>query len=294
MKLRIHAILITSSLMLFTTGSVHAGDKGGRDVLEKKKVLIELYTSQGCDSCPSAADLMGRLGALGYGPDRIVPVAFHVDYFNEPWKDPFSEPDFSRRQLSYNAVRKRDDLYFTPMMMVDGRYPMLGSDRNEALASIKKALGERPAASLHLDLKTEGGSRVLSVEAAAKLPEAVDREVLVGVAVAEDPVSTDVPSGENAGKTLVEHYAVRFFAYKLVKLARDDVKTLTFPLTAGQDWAVENCRVGVFVQDRQNGKVYQADSLPWTTQSGSGEKARSPVKAGRRNTLRGAGSRAKE
>ena len=64
MKSHIQAILINSSIMLFTTGSVHAGDQVSKDVPEKRKVLIELYTSQGCDSCPSAADLMGRLNAL--------------------------------------------------------------------------------------------------------------------------------------------------------------------------------------------------------------------------------------
>jgi hypothetical protein len=55
---------------------------------QSKKVLVERYTSQGCSSCPPASDVMGQLAALGYGPDGIVPINFHVDYFNEPWADP--------------------------------------------------------------------------------------------------------------------------------------------------------------------------------------------------------------
>ena len=70
-----------------------------------KKVLVELYTSQGCNSCPPASDLVGRLGALGYGPDKVVVLNFHVDYFNDPWADPFSDAAYSRRQLSTTTSR---------------------------------------------------------------------------------------------------------------------------------------------------------------------------------------------
>ena len=171
-------------------------------------------------------------------------------------------------------------------MMVDGRYPMLGSNRNKALASIKKALEERTAASLRLGLKSEGGSRVLSVETAAKTPEAVDREVLVCAAATEDPVSTEVPSGENAGKIFVEYHAERFFVHKVVKLTRDEVETISFSLIAGKDWIEENCRVAVFDQDQQNGKVYQADALPWSARPRSKNKAAPSVKAGRRSTVK--------
>ena len=117
-----------------------------------KKVLVELYVSQGCNSCPAANDFMAELARLGYGPDKIVPVAFHVDYFNEPWVDPFSNKDYSRRELAYNSVQKRTDLYFTPMMIVDGRYPMLGSNRPEVFKALKKALTDKPGVLLTLGL----------------------------------------------------------------------------------------------------------------------------------------------
>jgi hypothetical protein len=235
----------------------------GESPAAPKKVLVELYTSQGCDSCPPAADLLGRLAELGYGPDRVVPVAFHVDYFNDPWQDPFSDPEFSRRQWSYNSVQKRNDLYFTPMMMVDGRYPLLGSDRPKALAAIARALKERPGVTLQTTWDGQGETRSLTVEVASPSNGPVGREVLVGVAVVEDPVATDVPSGENAGKTLVEHHAVRSFAHRFVQVGRTGSKSLEFPLKLGNDWVAERCRVAVFVQDRANGKVYQADSLSW-------------------------------
>src|SRR4051794_40217441 len=65
----------------------------------KRMVLVELYTSQGCDMCPEAER---QLGALAAKNDRIVPIAFHVDYFNDPWKDPYSGALYSRRQMAYN------------------------------------------------------------------------------------------------------------------------------------------------------------------------------------------------
>ena len=71
-----------------------------------RKVLVELYTSQGCNSCPPASDLVGRLGGLGYGPDKVVVLNFHVDYFNTPWADPYSDAAYSpAAQLSYNDVK---------------------------------------------------------------------------------------------------------------------------------------------------------------------------------------------
>lgn len=261
---RIIAMLIITTVSISALGSRCSGDDGNKPD-PRKKVLVELYTSQGCDSCPPAADLLGRLAKLGYGPDRIVPIAFHVDYFNDPWKDPFSDPEFSRRQMSYNSVQQRDDLYFTPMMMVDGRYPMLGSNQPQALEAIKRSLAEKPMVSLQLALAGDRDGQTLTVELAAaeKAKEPIERELMVGVAVTEDPVSTDIPSGENAGKTLLEHHAARSFAFKLTKLERTGSRTLSFPIKPAADWVGDRCQVAVFVQDRQNGKVYQAGSLPW-------------------------------
>jgi hypothetical protein len=231
----------------------------------KKKVLVELYTSQGCDSCPPASEFLGTLAKLGYGPDRVVPVGFHVDYFNDPWKDPYSDPSFSRRELEYNDVQNRKDLYFTPMMMVDGRYPMLGSDRPQALAAIKKALAEPAAVSLGLAAEGTGKTRRVSVELKAQGETAVDRDLLVAVALVQGPIRTRVASGENAGKTLVEHAVVRSFRHQFTRLAATGAGSLSFTLALPDGTSAAQCRVVAFVQDRAKGVVYQAESLAWTS-----------------------------
>ena len=84
--------------------------------------------------------------------------------------------------------------------------------------------------------------------------------------VTEGPVTTRVRSGENAGKNLVEHFAVRSFAFQKLSLDPRGSKTLTFPLKAGNDWVAGHCRVAAFVQDWNEGTVYQADSIPWTAE----------------------------
>jgi hypothetical protein len=259
--------VITTALALLGlavgAATVAAFGQGESPGTTKKKVLVELYTSQGCDSCPPASDLLGRLAGLGFGPDQIVPVNFHVDYFNDPWVDPFSDAAYSRRQWSYNAVQGRNDLYFTPMMMVDGRTPLLGSNRPVALAAIKRALKEPPGVALKLALDGDGGNRTLTADVTSLANGTVGRDLLIGAAVVEDLVTTKVLSGENAGKTLVEPFTVRSFAHKFIRLDRTGTKTLAFPFSLATDSVAGRCRVAAFVQDRANGKVYQADALPW-------------------------------
>jgi len=240
MKIAIAAVLAIAAAS--GVASVAPAQEGGArsSAGPPKKVLVELYSSQGCDSCPPANDFLGQLAKQGYGPDKIVPIAFHVDYFNEPWVDPFSNKEYSRRQLAYNSALKRNDLYFTPMMMVDGRYPMLGSNRTEAIASIGKALKDEPGASLRLDLTGDGLERTLDVGVTPLKARLDGRSLMIGVAVAEGPVTTRVGSGENAGKTLVEHHAVRSFAYKAAKLGRSGSKSFTFPLRLAPGWVVAN------------------------------------------------------
>jgi hypothetical protein len=210
--------------------------------------------------------LLGQLASLGAGPDRVVPLAFHVDYFNDPWKDRFSDPKFSARQWAYNEALRRKDLYFTPMLMVDGRFPMLGSDRTKARAAIDKVLTERPSASITLALETTPGKPLegrLKATVAATTSELDGRELLVGVATFESPVTTEVKAGENAGKTLVEHFAVRRFTAEPVTLSRTERKPLSVPVVIAKDWDAHRCSLAVFLQDEATGRVYQAESIRW-------------------------------
>ena len=125
----------------------------------KRMVLVELYTSQGCDMCPTAENV---LGALAERDPRIVPIAFHVDYFNDPWKDVFSEPLYSQRQMAYNqlytkAKNPEYGLYYTPMMMIDGEQSVNGRDPAAARAAIRQALARKPAVALDVRPRARAG-----------------------------------------------------------------------------------------------------------------------------------------
>ncbi len=132
--------------------------------------------------------MFGRLKAMGVDRDRIVPVAFHVDYFNAPWKDPFSQKAYSQRQFEYSLIYQRENdtgdkntLYFTPMLMVDGRHPMLGSDPPKAQAALRRTLGEKPAASIAARLVNDPKDprrKTLSASVAALTLGASGRDLL--------------------------------------------------------------------------------------------------------------------
>ena len=275
--MRLHSLQICVFLLgLATTSTTVLGDEPTiakrPSASARKKVLVELFTSQGCDSCPAAEQVFGSLERLGVTRDRVVPLAFHVDYFNTPWKDPYSDPTFSRRQSQYSLIWKRekgidaaDYLYFTPMLMVDGRVPMLGSNASEAKRALALAVSEKPGALISSKL---GGSaadsrRTLKVEVEANSPEIVGRDLIVGVALTENPISTAVASGENGGKSLVEHFATRSFVVRSTKLARGESKSFEVPISLPRTSAPERFAVAVFVQDVENGRIYQAESLPW-------------------------------
>ena len=212
-------------------GTAHAQDdpQSKPSAPSKKKVLVELFTSQGCNSCPSANQFLAQLDGLGYGPDRVVPVAFHVDYFNTPWVDPFSKEDYSRREQAYNAVLNRKDLYFTPMMMVDGRSPMLGSDRPVAFKALKRSLDEKPGVSINLAVAGQEGDRVATLDVAATSGEVAGRPLMIGLAVTEGPITTRVTSGENAGSALVEPFVARSFAFQAGEARGERPGTLHVP-----------------------------------------------------------------
>jgi hypothetical protein len=91
---------LLSAVLLATGGLVACGQAPDGDA-SKRLVLVELYTSQGCDMCPTAEKLLGALAERERG---IVPIAFHIDYFNKPWKDVFSDPLYSQRQMTYNQL----------------------------------------------------------------------------------------------------------------------------------------------------------------------------------------------
>lgn len=162
-------------------------------------MVIELFTSQGCSSCPPAEHLFAKLVGAGSVADRAVAgLSFHVDYWNGGgWSDPYSLPAWTERQRQYaNALK--DDRVYTPEIVVGGATGMVGSNRGAVTQAIQSA--DRPAL---LMATTSWAPNALTVTTTAP------SDANVWVAVWEDATPTKVRGGENAGETLVNDHSVR-------------------------------------------------------------------------------------
>jgi hypothetical protein len=160
--------------------------------------VIELFTSQGCSSCPPADALLARLARTGSLGDRaLAPLSFHVDYWNDlGWTDPYSSPAWSERQRQY--ARVLDDRVYTPELVVGGAMGMVGSNLAAVTDAIQRAA--RPA------LLTATARWTAD---AVTLTTTSPGDAEVWVAIWEDGTSTHVARGENAGETLVSARVVR-------------------------------------------------------------------------------------
>ena len=206
-------------------------------------VLVELFTSEGCSSCPSADRLLARLAADQ--PVRgalVVPLSLHVDYWNHlGWKDPFSSPRYTERQGAYAARFGSAGRVYTPQMVVDGRTEFVGSDERAARRAIEAEVRETKAF-VRVTPDTAGAVH-LSVAGAS-----AGADVLL--AVVEDGIVSEVTRGENAGRRLVHTAVVRdlFAAGRADPMGRFDA---TVPVESGNGAR----RVLAFVQEPNLGHI---------------------------------------
>src|SRR5471032_631803 len=160
-------------------------------------VVVELFTSQGCSSCPPAD---AYLSELSRSRSDVLPLAFHVTYWNNlGWKDPFSFDAATQRQATY-AARFGDGSY-TPEIVIDGRHGLVGSDRNSAEAAIAD---EKKVSAVNAPLSATKADKGISITVGAGGGNA--RVVLVGY---DAEHRTSVGRGENIGRTLTESNVVR-------------------------------------------------------------------------------------
>jgi hypothetical protein len=169
--------------------------------------LVELYTSEGCDSCPAADRWLSGLGARGYVPQRVVPLSLHVDYWDYiGWKDPYARREFSNRQRKLTQLQ-RNAFVYTPQVMLQGRdFRGWGSSAfDEAVARISA----RPArARLALEI-TSLTKQAVGIEARAELLDPAQRgDAVLYLAAYENKLASEVTAGENKGHTLVHDYVV--------------------------------------------------------------------------------------
>jgi hypothetical protein len=223
----------------------------------KTAVLVELFTSEGCSSCPAADTLLAKLVQEQSIADvEIVPLSLHVDYWDhQGWKDPFSSKVFTARQQEYSKIFGEDRVY-TPQMVVDGRDEFTGSDEKAALRTVRAAAA-RPRLPLTLDARASGPAVRLSIDLPAAPAGSEPIEVMV--ALTEDDLSSVVRRGENGGRTL-SHVAVVRKLQALGTLDRESF-VANGQLDLARGWNVPKMRAVSWLQGRKSRHVYGAAAV---------------------------------
>lgn len=247
------------ALLLLTTaglGTAHAA----------QPVLVELFTSEGCSSCPPGDALLRRLVATQpIANVEVIALEEHVDYWNSlGWRDPFSAAQFTRRQYQYTAAMLGSSAY-TPQMVVNGRVGFVGSDSGRASEAIAAA-GKTPLATISLT-RTYLHTNKLGLQVKMKqLPaDTADKVAEVWLAVTEDNLADRVTAGENDGRDLVHDAVVR----RLERIGRISLNAgggynANPVVVLAPDWHKGNLHAVVFVQGATSRHILGIASLALT------------------------------
>jgi hypothetical protein len=216
--------------------------------------LLELYTSEGCDSCPPTDRWVRTLPGRGFGMDRVVVLAYHVDYWDYiGWRDPYAQARFSERQRAANA-RNAARFVYTPQLMLDGKDYRRGA-LSDDFASRLAQLSQAPKAAIRVDL--DGEPESLMAKGTWSVASGVDMRQTHGwLALYENRLGSDVRAGENRGKRLEHDFVVRDLAGPFM------AGSFTHRFRLDRRWKRNDLGVAAFVQELRTGEPLQSLALP--------------------------------
>ena len=213
-------------------------------------VVVELFTSQGCSSCPPADRILTKLA--NSSDQNILPLSYHVDYWNYlGWNDPYSQKKFSLRQRQY--ARQLQNGTYTPQMVFNGKEECIGSRNNEVKYNITQALKEKPLLSISAKSSLNPANNTLDVT--YQLSQPYDY-IWVQVALVESEITTHVKRGENRGRRLTHNNVVRSFTTTFPEGQKGNVK-----LNIPDQMSLENSSVILFVQNSKNMAIIGATKV---------------------------------
>jgi hypothetical protein len=219
--------------------------------------VLELYTSEGCDSCPPADRWVTGLSARGLTPERVVTLAFHVDYWNHlGWTDPYARAEFSARQRAA-ARRGGAGFVYTPQLLLNGkdyRRGLLHDDIVERVAAINR---EPPAAAITLARKENGEASISASGQATMARSGRHASALAWLALYENKLTSQVLRGENRGRRLEHDFVVRELAGPYA-IDPQGMARLGHEFRTDRSWKREALHLAAFVQVPESGEVLQA------------------------------------
>lgn len=245
--------LFTFALISLATQNALAAEctaKSGKTVVP----LLELYTSEGCSSCPPADQW---LSSLKLDADKLTPLAFHVDYWDYiGWKDRFAKTAYSERQRKIAAYGGAGFVY-TPQFTFNGKDFRSWND-SRLKQGIEASSKQASHVDLALDLSRETSGELL-LKSTAQTDYADDaRQADIFIAIYENKLNSQVNAGENSGRELKHDYVVR----DLLGPYQFDGKTFAKTVTLKSEWKGRDTGAVMFVQNRRNGNVLQSLQLP--------------------------------
>jgi hypothetical protein len=243
-------IIITAAIFLLTASTKKQGANiiiKNKDADEKGFVVMELFTSQGCSSCPPADELLGKYAQLNN--KQIIALAFHVDYWNRlGWVDSFSNSKFSQRQRDYAAILNTESVY-TPQLVINGEKEMVGSDAGKIEAAVNSNVDEKPLIQFNI-LNTGISGNKLTVQ--YKI-EGETSDLLIHAALVQSKAYTNIKAGENRGVQLFNYNVVRDFVSSNMKQ-----KEGSYLLNLPKNSLAKDFTIVLMGQNKNTGKIVGA------------------------------------
>jgi len=206
--------------------------------------VLELFTSEGCSSCPPADELLAQIQQEVKGKPVYI-LAYHVDYWNRlGWKDAFSSADYSKRQMQYGNWLGAQ--IYTPQLIINGKAEFVGSDRSAISSAIESELAGHPAATLELHAVQDGETLKVHYQTT----NAIKGSHLL-IAIVQKNAQSNVERGENAGHTLSHVQIVRQLKATLLNASGDGNVDVGLP----KGFNTRNWEVIAMLQDQDNGKI---------------------------------------
>lgn len=240
------AIILTGILFMCTPSRSKGNSKAKINPAADGFVVMELFTSQGCSSCPPADALLETYAEKN--DDHIIPLAFHVDYWNRlGWIDSLSKSDYSDRQRDY--AEKLNSQTYTPQLVINGQQQFVGSDRSEIASAVNKYLKNKATVKITVaDLNLANSKAAVTYNIEGDISN-----MNINAALVQKSVMTQINGGENQGVKLNNFNVVRDFKTGLLS---NQSGSISLKLPAGNSF--DNYMVVLFIQDKNNGSIKAA------------------------------------
>lgn len=213
--------------------------------------VLELFTSEGCSSCPPADELMGQL-QKEFENKPVYILSYHVDYWDrEGWKDIFSNPDYTKRQYDYSGWLQKAPIY-TPQLIINGKTDYIGSQEKIVRTGVAKALSK--PATVNLAITAEQGSRwaVINYKVSGN-----KRNTVLVLALVQKSAKSKIKRGENEGKLLSHYQIVRNEISQRLTIDEKGTTNLYFP----KNFNPQNAEIIGFIQDSTTGAILGATKI---------------------------------